>query len=713
LKDEPDIIKQLKEEERRGILHCKPSTCNEEYDIKEGQTKKISYTISDIIKDHIKYKKEDFYDGKPTKADNKEKVINQLKESKEQYRFLVEHAPFFISSLDDSGKFTLWNHYSEKMLGYTSEEMIGKKSPRDIHVSDEDAEEVIRIAIKKGKYDNEIDLIHKNGKKVHSHLIVVPYKDEHNKIITFIGLAEDITERKLAENQLKQSELTYKTIINTTKEGFWYLDSEGRFLDVNTAACDLLGYNKEELLKMKVSDIEGLENQKDVTQHIQKMKKYGGDRFETTHKRKDGEFFDAEVITSFVTTTEGFERIFVFSHDITDRKKTEVALRESEENLRNLIEFSPDGIITVNTIGVITGWNQEAVRLSGYSKDEMIGKHFTKTNLFRYKYVPKYLKLFHSSLNGKEVKPFEIEYFRKDGTRLIADVRVRLQKSDGKIIGALITTRDITERKKADEELIKAHEKLQKLNEQLEQKVMQRTREIENLLKQKNDFVNQLGHDLKNPMTPLTTLLPIIRKRTTDQKSLELLDVVTKNTNYIKNLMVKTIELAQLNAPNAQFDIKDTNLVKELEKVLETKHLWFKDNNISIHNKIKSTIIVQADELRLEELFENLLSNAIKYSHSGGIITFDAKQNADRVTVSIMDTGIGLTKEQMSHVFDEFYKVDESRHDLESTGLGLPICKRIVENHNGKIWVKSKGPGKGSTFYFTLKTRKKGGKNDR
>jgi len=107
----------------------------------------------------------------------------------------------------------------------------------------------------------------------------------------------------------------------------------------------------------------------------------------------------------------------------------------------------------------------------------------------------------------------------------------------------------------------------------------------------------------------------------------------------------------------------------------------------------------------MKELFDNLISNAVKYSQPDGVtITLDAQKKDDNIIVSIKDTGIGLESNQIEHVFDEFYKVDYSRHDLQSTGLGLSICKRIVEKHGGRIWVESQGKGKGSTFYFTLKT---------
>ena len=258
------------------------------------------------------------------------------------------------------------------------------------------------------------------------------------------------------------------------------------------------------------------------------------------------------------------------------------------------------------------------------------------------------------------------------------------------------------ERKRAEEESQRMQELLQIVNRDLERKVQDRTAEIRSLLNQKDEFINQLGHDLKNPLTPLTTLLPILRKEASDTVSLEQFDVVIRNVEYMKNLVIKTLELAQLNSSNTILSLEDINLTKKINDTLITQRLMFQTKHITVDNKIPETIIVQADNLCLEELLKNLLTNAVKYTPEGGSITLNAKPEKECVTISIQDTGIGLTKEQTAHIFDEFYKVDQSRHDFDSSGLGLPICKRIAEKHGGKIWAVSEGLGKGTTLYFTL-----------
>jgi signal transduction histidine kinase len=170
----------------------------------------------------------------------------------------------------------------------------------------------------------------------------------------------------------------------------------------------------------------------------------------------------------------------------------------------------------------------------------------------------------------------------------------------------------------------------------------------------------------------------------------------------MKNLVIKTIELAKLNSPNTEFTLVDTNLINEVNNSIEKNKIILQEYSIDITKNVDENIIIKADKLRLGELFDNLITNAIKYSKKGGNISFNAENIGDFVKVSIKDSGIGLDDKQLDHIFDEFYKVDKSRHDFDSSGLGLSICKRIVEKHGGSIWAESPGHLKGTIIYFTL-----------
>jgi len=282
---------------------------------------------------------------------------------------------------------------------------------------------------------------------------------------------------------------------------------------------------------------------------------------------------------------------------------------------------------------------------------------------------------------------------------------------------------DITERKFLEEErrkyaealqwtndeLIMVKEQLRKLNEDLERKVEERTSEIKNLLIQKDEFISQLGHDLKTPISILINVLPAIEEVSGEDVKREF-EIAKQNINYIKNLINETLIIAEMSSPKITLDIVELNLRNIVDEIIKSKQIAFEKNNVKFENNIDKKIFIKADKLRFIEIVDNIVVNAIKYmGRLDGSIIIDAKEEDNLVTISIKDIGIGMTEEQIAHCFDEFYKGDKSRHNLNSVGLGLSICKRIVEKHGGKIWVESAGPYKGSTFYFTLK---KGGGYD-
>lgn len=259
-----------------------------------------------------------------------------------------------------------------------------------------------------------------------------------------------------------------------------------------------------------------------------------------------------------------------------------------------------------------------------------------------------------------------------------------------------------TNLEKINKDLIKARKELDKLNKTLEKRIKERTKEVEVLLKQKDEFINQLSHDLKTPLMPLTILLPILEKQESNPKKREIYDVLKRNVEYMKNIAIKTLELAKLNSPKTKFSFQKVDLKSLIINFIKNKKPLFDSKKIHIINNFNNNIEVIADKLRLEELFTNLVENSVKYSKEKGVIDLDADIDGNFVQISIKDNGIGMTKAQIKHAFDEFYKADESRHDFHSSGLGMTISKKIVERHNGKIWIESLGLDKGITVFFTL-----------
>jgi len=230
---------------------------------------------------------------------------------------------------------------------------------------------------------------------------------------------------------------------------------------------------------------------------------------------------------------------------------------------------------------------------------------------------------------------------------------------------------------------------------------------LEELLYEKEEFINQLGHDLKNPLVPILNVLPVVIEKTKDPEIKKLLLMISDRISYIKHLIINTLKLAKLRSSYQKISLEEIPLSSLIEEAIQGNKILAEEKNINMKNLVDKEIKVYADKLQLEEVLQNLISNALKFTDRNGEVEIGAKKDKGAITVWVADTGIGLTKDQLSHVFEEFYKADPSRHDLASSGLGLSIAKRIVERHGGKIWAESPGLGKGSTFYFTLPNGKK------
>jgi signal transduction histidine kinase len=296
---------------------------------------------------------------------------------------------------------------------------------------------------------------------------------------------------------------------------------------------------------------------------------------------------------------------------------------------------------------------------------------------------------FNTMCADLKVSRDNLEEYSKNLEKLVAERTKELEEKTSRLV-------------QINKDLTIAREELNVLNKNLEQRVQERTQEVETLLKQKDEFINQLGHDLKNPLGPLINLLPLLEDQEADSGKKEMLTVLHRNADYMKNLVVKTLDLAVLNSPNTKFSMETMNLFKEVSQIINNKKILFDEKNVNISNTISRSLKVSADRLRLEELLTNLFENSVKYSKDGCRITVAAEPSNGMVKVSVTDTGIGMTKEEIDRIFDEFYKADSARHDIQSTGLGMSICKRIVEKHGGRIWVESPGPGKGTTVFFTV-----------
>lgn len=267
----------------------------------------------------------------------------------------------------------------------------------------------------------------------------------------------DVTERALAEEALARSEKQYRVAVETAIDGFWYVDRDGRFLDVNDAACRMLGYPRRELLRLRIRDIEAMESGAMIARHIEKMRNEGGDRFETRHRRKDGRFVDVEVTTSFISDQRGEERIAVFVRDISARKREEKKTREIAARFKALFDHASDGVLIIDRKTLkFCMWNTAMARLLGYTDREMVS--LTTVDIHPAKSMPWVRKQIRAFIAGRMRVARNVPLLTRAGKVIYADVTHATIEVDGRPCLAGFF-RDITEQAKTEERIRSSEER--------------------------------------------------------------------------------------------------------------------------------------------------------------------------------------------------------------------------------------------------------------
>jgi len=362
---------------------------------------------------------------------------------------------------------------------------------------------------------------------------------------------------------------------------------------------------------------------------------------------------------------------------------------------KNIVERSPDGIITMNLEGVVTSCNNAAATQFGFPKDELLGKTFINIGLLETPNILKYQEIFSSTLRDEVVEPLEIDLIRKDGSSFLAEIRINSLKENSRIIGVQVITRDITVQKQAEEELKKSKQRIELQNIKL--------KKLDEL---KSNFLNVTSHELRTPITPIKGYLQMLLKQkigyiTEEQK--KILKIIQRNTNRLDHLIQDLLDVSRLESGTMKFIPEKTDVRVLLRETVETMQASADLKNIKINTELKDYMPeLTIDKERIKQVIMNLLSNAIKFSPDNSSINVRAKKEEDVVLFEVQDFGRGIPEDKQIKIFETFYQVDSGKdRKFGGVGLGLSISQGIVNAHGGEIWVDSI-LGKGSTFGFTL-----------
>ncbi|RJQ45789.1 MAG: PAS domain S-box protein [Gaiellales bacterium] len=615
-----------------------------------------------------------------------------LRERQEFAEGLIESSAVWIWRTDTELRHTYTNSFVTSRLGYRPEEFLAFDTMELIHPDDRDLMRVIvreAVSAKQGWSGKVLRWRHKDGGWRHIETSGAPLFDAAGAFTGMQGVDRDVTERIQAEEALRESESKFRTLFDMSTDGIFILDMEGNFIDVNRTAHERLGYAKEEMLAISVSELDPPEFAARVPERLAQIREHGQAIFESAHTRKDGSVMPVEV-NSRVIEYRGEPALFSVIRDITERKRAEEALRESESKFRRLFDLLSDGIFILDMEGGFIDVNRTAHERLGYTKEEMLARRVSDI-------VPPEIgartpeRIRQIRENGQAI--FESAHIRKDGSAMPVEVNARLIDYYGKP-SMFSVIRDITERKLAGEEQ-------ERLREQLAR--AQRMESVGRLAGGvAHDFNNMLGvimghaeiakarfdpsdptfHDLEEVYNAaqrsadLTRqLLAFARRQATSPRVIRLDETVGSMLGMLRRMIGEEIELELEAAPD----------------------LWLVRIDPSQVDQIMANLLVNARDAieGAGKISMSIDNSEVDEATAAGKVGFAA---GEYVRISVSDDGRGIDPEILDHVFEPFFT---TKGMAEGTGLGLSTVYGIVKQNDGYINVESV-PGEGTTFEIYL-----------
>lgn len=507
--------------------------------------------------------------------------------------------------------------------------------------------------------------------------------------------ARTLEEKQIAERDLIKSEALYEDLVETSQDLIWKCDPEGRYLYLNRAWEGVLGYTLDEMLGRTFSEFQ---DPQAGSRFVSMFDKLVNDRmvkgFETTCVNKWGKEVDLVFNAKIVTDEQGLiSGIQGTAYDITAQKKSETALRESEEKFSKAFENSPDAMTITSVVdGTLVDVNRTFTILSGYSREECIGHTSIELGLWanpfdRERYV--------AELRNKgRVIDYDADFRSKTGQRRRCSVSGEFIDIGGElyILGVI---QDNTERKEAEELIIK-------LNESLEQRVRDRTAELEQANTDLESFSYSVSHDLRAPLRAISGFAEIIARRHRDHLNEE-------GQRYFANIVEASEQMDRLIDDLLRYSrlgrrvirLHAINPLQAIERAVKTlsERIIESGAELAVPEDMPP---VHGDLTLLEQIFTNLLENALTYSSTGKIprIEISSIVTDGHVVIEVSDNGIGITPAYHQKIFNMFQRL-HSQEDYPGTGIGLAIVKKSCNLMDGHVWVES-DEGHGSRFFIKL-----------
>jgi PAS domain S-box-containing protein len=632
---------------------------------------------------------------------DRERAEERLLASEEQFRTAFEEAPCGICLAAVDGRLLQVNRTFCEMLGRSEEDLLTRRWPELTHPDDLGDAHAAWDRLLSGQVSRlELDKRYLDGRggAVWARVRLSLLRDSEGKPLHCVAHVEDDTERKAAELALRQRDEHFQTAFEFAPYGVALLNRERRFRQINATLCRMLGYSEEELLAL---DWQAVTFPEDVAVSTEAITRLESERpewveYEKRYLHKDGRFIWVRVRMSLAADIAAGCHFVAHVEDITERKLAEEAIRKSEERVRLLLDSTAEAIYGTDLEGVCTFANAASLRMLGYPDSQaLIGQemhaltHHTRADGSPYPVdeCPSY----RAAHGGLEPAHADHEVlWRADGTSFPAEYWCHPVITDGRMVGTVVTFLDITQRRQAEEELVKA----------------KTLAEAANLAKGR--FLANMSHEIRTPLNGVIGMAGLLLDSKLAPEQRRCAEVLRDSAQTLRSLMDHVLDLSKIEAGKATLECLDFDLRQLLEGVAEMQAIAAQRKGLELTCLVApdTPSLLCGDAGLLRQVVNNLVANSVKFTERGEVSIRVRKVGDEGRAVtlefSVSDTGIGIAEDRAPALFAPFVQADASTtRKYGGTGLGLAISKCLVEMMGGRIGFES-AEGRGSTFHFTV-----------
>ena len=521
-----------------------------------------------------------------------------------------------------------------------------------------------------------------------------PFNDIDGTVL-ILEMDVDITERRQAEEALRESERKFREMAETVNSAFWISKFENtgdlKYLYLSPGFERIFGIPIEQIYNNPREWVKLIHP--DDSEHFFSLQKSraNGENVDSPDfriVRPDGTLHWIRTNLSPIKNEEGkISRYVGIADDITERKKAEEALRESEEKYRELVKHAPTGIYELDfRTDRFVSINDVMCELTGYSREEFL--KMSPDNLLDEEGKATFKNRVDQWLRGEEPGPsIDYKIKTKNGDEIYASLNIRFTKDEkGRPLGAMVIAHDVTDRRKIEEALRKSEEELRQAD------------------KNKNTFLSALSHELRNPLAAISAGLQLMDIMQNKDKIKTVKGAINRQMNQLCALVDDLLDLTRITNNKIELKKERIELNRLALSTAEDQYVMFDDKEIKLYARTSTaSVYLDADPVRLKQIIGNLLHNARKYTQTGGEAVLSVYEENKEAVISVKDNGIGLSPEMLPKLFIPFTQADTSLDRSNGgLGLGLSITKGIAQLHGGTVSAYSEGLGKGSEFIIRL-----------